>query len=322
LIVSHELTFAAFRASVRSQPVHRQATRRATRFCIGSQVGETGVRLRLVGYLLGIMVGDASKRKPSSLRKMFIELQLTKRHPDNVRLGEFVGLCANAGGVRFNRIADRFVGPRVPYGRFHWKSENSEFIYWLFTRCLGLGLGELTTWNPVNLEWILRSPRYFRIWFLQGLADSDGYVHLENREVHVIVSPNAELMAKVLTSLGIRYSRAISKGLDILRISIDNAWRLPIFSPYVKSYRFRLVERLASAKRLRRGPWPSWLVLRVEILAKRNLTTKEIMLDILSEHNLFIRAANVRRHTKYVRLNIPMANKGINRQIGRGSVGP
>jgi hypothetical protein len=261
--------------------------------------------MRLVGYLLGIMLGDASKRKPSSRPKMFLELQLTKRHSDNLRLGEFVGLCANAGGVRFNRIADRFVGPRVPYGRFHWKSENSQFIYWLFTGWLGLRLGELTTWNPVNLDWILAAPRYFRVWFLQGLADSDGYVHLENREVHMIVSPNAKLITRILTSLGISCSQGTSKGLDLVRISVDDAYHLPIFSPYVKSYRFRFARQLWSAKRLRRGPWPGWLATRVETLAKRNLSTREIMMDVLREHNLFIRAANVRRHAKRVGLNIP-----------------
>lgn len=302
--------------------MHRQTIRRAWRFGIGSEIDEMEVRLRLIGYLLGVMVGDASKRKISSRLKMFVELQLTKRHRDNLRFGEFVGLCANVGGVRFNRVVDRFVGPRVPYGRFHWKSENSEFIYWLFTRCLGLKPGELTTWNQVNLAWILAAPKYFRICFLQGLADSDGYVHFENQEVHVIVSPNAELVAKILASLGISFSPAISKGLDILKISMYDAKRLPIFNPLVKSYRFNFVERLVSAKRLRRGPWPSWLVSRVETLGKRRLATRDIMLDILRRHNLLIRAANVRRHVKGARLNLSGPTKSINRQIGRRSVGP
>src|SRR5712692_2250074 len=304
------------------QPLHRQTMRRARGLDFCSEIGEIEVRLGLIGYLLGVMVGDASKRKMSSLLKMFIELQLTKRHRDNLRFGEFVGLCANVGGVRFNRVVDRFVGPRVPYGRFHWKSENSEFVYWLFTRCLGLKPGELTTWNQVNIAWILAAPKYFRICFLQGLADSDGYVHFENQEVHVIVSPNAELVTKILTSLGMSFSPAISKGLDILKISMYDAKRLPIFNPQVKSYRFKFVERLVPAKRLRRGPWPSWLVSCVETLGKERLATRDIMLDILRRHNLLIRASNVRRHIKGSRINLSGPTKSINRQIGRRPVGP
>ena len=304
------------------QSVHNQADGRTRRFGFGSKINELGIRLGLTGYLLGIMVGDASKRKMSSRPKMFVELQLTKRHRDNLRFGEFVGLCANAVGVRFNRIEDRFVGPRVPYGRFHWKSENSEFVYWLFTRCLGLRPGELTTWNPVALEWILGAPKYFRICFLQGLADSDGYVHFENQEVHLITSPNAELVAKTLVSLGICYSSAVSQGLDILKISMRDARRLPIFSPYVKSYRFTFVRQIDSAKRLRKGPWPGWLVSRVERLAQRSLTTREIMMTILKEHNLLIRATSVRRHSRQFAPSIPEANKGINRLFGRGLMGP
>lgn len=266
--MTHELTFAELVSAIAKQPVHRQTMRRAGRFGLGSEVSELRIRLRLIGYFLGVMVGDASKRKMSSLKKMFVELQLTKRHRDNIRFGEFVGLCVNVGGVRFNRIGDRFVSPRVPYGRFHWKSENSEFVYWLFTRCLGLRPGELTTWNPVNLDWILTAPKYFRISFLQGLSDSDTYVHFENQEIRLIVSPNAEIIRNILKSLGISFSPTASKGLDILKIPVCEASRLPIFSPHVKGYRFNFTERLVSAKRLRRGPWPNWLVSRVETLAQ------------------------------------------------------
>ena len=315
-------TFIELRRDVIQATVHVQAERRARHFGLGSKVDELGIRLAFTGYLLGVMAGDAAKRKVSSRPKMFIELQLTKRHPDNFRFGDFVCLCGNAIGIRFNRIKDGFVSPRVPYGRFHWKSENSELVYRLFTRYLGLKVGELTTWNPVVLDWILRAPKYFRICFLQGLAGSDGYVHFENQQVHLIVSPNAELVARILDSLGIRFSSTQSKGLDIIKISVNDAVRLPIFNPHVKSYRFDFVQQMASAKRLRRGRWPGWLASRVEDLAQGSLTTREIMMRILEEYNLLIRASSIRRHARTVASKPLSADKGINRLFGRGLMGP
>ena len=314
--------FGDLREAVSRQPIDGDGIERARRLGFDYDIVNLRIRLSLIGYLLRVMIGDASKRKGSSRPKMFIELQLTKRHPDNLRLGEFVGLCANVSGIRFSRIKDNFVGPRVPYGRFHWKSENSEFVYWLFTRCLGLRSGELTTWHAVVVDWILAAPKYFRISFLQGLADSDGYVHFENQQVHLIVSPNSKAVGMILSSLGISYSATISKGLDILKISINDAYRLPIFNPYVRSYRFKSVLQIRLGRSLRRGPWQKWLVTEVEELAKRNFSTTEVIMSILRRHKLLIRAANVRRHIRRVRLNSINANKSINRQIGRRPVGP
>jgi len=137
---------------------------------------------------------------------------------------------------------------------------------------------------------------------MQGLADSDGYVHFENQEVHLIVSPNVELVSRILISIGIHHTSGVNKGLDILKISIKDAYRLPIFSPRVKSYRFKLVQRLASAKRLNRGPWPTWLSSQVDGLVAGKHSTRGIMLDILDRHNLLVRASNVRRHARKFRL--------------------
>lgn len=316
------IAFADVQKVVIAQPVHDQASRRAKRFGLGSRIHSAKIRLELLGYLLGILIGDAAKRKTSRRSKMFIELQLTKRHYDNCRLGEYVGLCGNVVGLRFSRIGDNYKDARSPYGRFHWKSESSEFVYWLFTICLGLEPGQLTTWDPVKMDWILQAPRYFRLGFLQGLADSDGYVHFEKFEVHLIASPNANLIATVLASLGVGYTAEVSKGLDILKLKINDAFDLSIFNPRVGTYRYRLVQRLAHARRLRRGPWPNWLASKVDKLASRNLTTREIMTLVLNRYNLFIRAPNVRRHARMIRLTVPSANKGINWQPKRRMLGP
>jgi len=162
-------------------------------------------RRNLFGYLLGFLVGDAAKRRSSPSCEMFLEVQLTKKHRQNERLGEFVGLCANACGIRYYKIDDRFVNERLPHGRYHWKSQPSPLLSWMFSRCLGLLKGQLTAYDSVSIDWICSMERPFRIAFLQGLADSDGYVHLQDQETHVIVSPNLASVSKIFDSLNVRY---------------------------------------------------------------------------------------------------------------------
>ncbi len=271
---------------------------RAKQFGLGhASLGR--MRNSMLGYLLGIMIGDAAKRRASSRSgRMFIELVLTKRHPENRRLGEFVGLCANACGLKFSRIRDRVLNERLPYGRYHWKSEHSTIVTWLFNRCLGLRYGQLTTYDAAAVGWVASMPRTFKIWFLQGLADSDGYVRLQDQEVHLITSPNTKAIRRILDSMGVIYRLGISKGLDIIQLPVSTASQLPVFSPFANSYRYSLMMSLASARRLGSGPWPKWLRKRVVSLASQKKTTGQILREILRDYHIAIRAPNVRRYLK------------------------
>jgi hypothetical protein len=250
----------------------------------------------LFGYLLGFLIGDAAKRKATPGSEMFMELMLTKKHEENLRLGELVCLCANACGIRFSRINDRVMNDRLPYGRYHWKSQHSALVTWMFEKCLGLRHGQLTTYDPVSIDWVCSMDREFRISFLPGLADSDGYIHLQNQEAHVIVSPNLGSIRKIVDTLGIKYRIGKSKGMDLIKMDSKTAMALPIFSPIAESYRYSFLSIVANARRLRRGPWPPCLASRVDELISQGLSTGEVLREILTEDGIIIRATNVRRH--------------------------
>lgn len=222
-------TIGGVRRRLETWKPHPQFGDRAPRF--GTHELDATTRLKMMAYLLGIMVGDASKGGSFSSGKMFVELQLTKRHPENHVLGEFVGLCANSVGLRFSEVDDRVRNERVPYGRFHWKSNTSELVHWLFADCLGLKSGQLATHDPVSVEWMLPAPRAFRVWFIQGVCDSDAYVHLQDQEVHIIASPNAEALSRILDSLGVENKPAVIDKMDVLRVKLNAAFALPVFSP-------------------------------------------------------------------------------------------
>src|SRR5437016_11840831 len=96
-------------------------------------------------------------------------------------------------------------------------------------------------------------PRSFKIWFLQGLGDSDGYVRLQDQEVHLITSPNSKTVRRILDSMKIAYRLGISKNLDNIQLPVLTASKLPIFSPHVKSYRYSLMINLVRSEERRVG---------------------------------------------------------------------
>jgi len=68
------------------------------------------MRTSAFAYLLGVMLGDMSKRlSPSKIgQSMSVMLKLSQSHESNLRFGSFVVFCAGLIGIRMKRIKDHF----------------------------------------------------------------------------------------------------------------------------------------------------------------------------------------------------------------------
>lgn len=258
------------------------------------------LRSCLFAYFLGVLIGDASKsankRKFGTTRR--ISLSLTKKYQSNERFGEFVCLCANSLGLRMDRIKDTPKGKKNKYPFYRWNSQSSMLIQWMFNVCLGLNDNQVTTYDTINANWILNAPKDFRIWFLQGLADSDGFVDLQAFQVGIITQPNTQFIKVVLESLGIRSNIRIFDGrLEGTMINIQDAYELPVFNPYVNSYRFELLEKLVRSKRIC-GHWPKWLSDKVNSYLNDGLRGTQIVKKVLNKFNIAIRTKQIYRRTK------------------------
>jgi len=199
----------------------------------------------LFAYTLGIMVGDSGKLGGAQNRyaSMNLDLQLTTKQPTNQRLGLFVMTCVNSLGLEMSRIKDKppsgvqLLG-KNPTVSYRWSSERSPLLAWAFSTCLGLGWGETTTTHPVRMDWIRATPYQFRVRFIQGASDSDGCV--KPSEVEIASVPNAEFFAALLRELGMTTAHAaFEKGEPVkTRMNRKQASTLPVFSEFVKSYRY------------------------------------------------------------------------------------
>jgi hypothetical protein len=256
--------------------------------------GKEGERfLNLMYYLLGFMVGDAGKNFSSKPTLARLELALCRKHPENLALGTFVFDCVLMLGIPCSRIADSQPKHREPHGTFRWQSFFSEVIVWLFTSCLGLRVDELTSYDPVRMSWLLSAAHEYRIWFLRGVADSDGGVNVRNRTVVITTEPNTVFFKALYDSLNIHAYVHKSKGVGYVTITAKDAMKLKIFNPEVETHRGRLLRRLANARTFQ-YKWPEWLETKVSRMLKEGFDISTIRNRILFEDDTYVKLKTIK----------------------------
>lgn len=256
-------------------------------------------------YLLGVMIGDASKdgvqRKQRTNRR--IGLSLSKKYKTNERLGNFVSMCANSIGMRMERIKDTLPGKMNVHPFYRWSSQSSALIEWIFRDCMNLDNNKLTTYDAVNMEWVLTAPKEFRIWFIQGIADSDGFVDLSSVQAGLITHPNTEFIEKIFNSLDIKTSRKLftKNGLWSLIININDSFSMPLFNPFVKSYRYSTLEKFAKLKRFK-WHYPDWINKKISYYINQGFSGTELVKIMAEKENVLIRTKRVSNRIKLKKL--------------------
>jgi hypothetical protein len=246
-------------------------------------------------YVLGWCVGDFGKDHGPELRlSARIAFQLTKKHPENLALGEHVVGCIRMVGLRCRRYGDRPITSSNPNGSFFWKSAFSSVIGWLHTSALGLAWEERTTSHPVKMDWMLLAPAKFRLWFLRGIADSDGNVNQRNKIIEITSSPNTYFFHRLFDSLGIKSTVRFSRGYGYVAVAAPAAARVQIFSPDVLTYRRETLEKLVGARTFQ-GPWPAWLGDLVQVLIAKGLSAPRIRDALLEEHGVYVKLQTIKR---------------------------
>jgi len=153
---------------------------------------------------------------------------------------------------------------------------------------------ERTTFNPVKMDWMLLAPTKFRLWFLRGVADSDGHVNVRNKIVEITSSPNTHFFHRLFESLSIKNVVRFSRGYGYVALAAPDAARIQIFSPVILTYRRKMLEKLATAKTFQ-GPWPKWLEELVQGLIAKGLPAPEIRNIILEDHETYVKIQTIKR---------------------------
>jgi len=265
--------------------------------------------IREFAFLLGVMLGDAGKgmnlyaNGEHRLPSFNLVMSLTRRHKSNERFAQYTAHCCSSLGLAMYRIKDKPPSEKqlksLKSMNYAWTSERSPLLAWMHMACLGLGIRETTTKNPVRMEWALKSSRIFRVSFLQGVGESDGSASY-NGYARIETWPNAPFIANLIRSLGVTCSYA-KKGdrLSGVSITIDQAASLPLFNKEIASERFLRMRLMTEARRLH--SWKPEIQLMVNELSK-SMKAPDITRKLLREYNIFIRPGSINRYLR--RLNL------------------
>ncbi|MBS3794563.1 MAG: hypothetical protein KGY80_06685 [Candidatus Thorarchaeota archaeon] len=107
----------------------------------------------------------------------------------------------------------------------------SPFHIWLKEAVFGLQAESSKTYDSVNMDWLLESPRDDRIAFVQGLADGDGYATSLGARPSAGISSlaNSKFIKKLLNSLGVNASEYSGKVSLYTKETLRNAAGIPLF---------------------------------------------------------------------------------------------
>jgi hypothetical protein len=202
----------------------------------------------LFGFLLGMIIGDAAKSKQGRGHR-HIGLVLSKKYDTNLRLGDFTCKCAQYFGLRMTRKKDQVKREGKPNGFYEWTSQSSPLIDWIFHVALGLEEGELTTYDPVLLDWAIDSPLEFRTGLIQGIAESDGSVSIASQTVEFWIIPNWDFLIRLLASLGLHGFRNL-EAVSLSKSQAIASFNVPVFSEYLQTVRYQKLKTMATTRRL------------------------------------------------------------------------
>lgn len=242
------------------------------------------------GFVLGMVVGDTSKPKA---KRDSLALKLSKKYATNKILGDFFCKCLQKLGLEAHEIKDEV-------DKYRWLSQSSPLLSWVYTLVLGLEKQETTTYDSIKADWILNSPKNFQKRFLQGIFESDGSVSYGGT-IDCSVYPNSELVKKLLATFGIKsYIILDRKWKKLIINNSDNKKCYDIlFTPEIKTERYKRLERLVNAKRLKKGDkLPNEVRNEMKELIKSGTNNYKIIKQVLLKTGYFISPFRIERYKR------------------------
>lgn len=208
----------------------------------------------LFWWLLGFLAGDMGKR--------YVHNELRVRHYRKSAMNtRMANTDSNFRVLRYVQLALEIIGISSHQVRsesqvIHWNSTSSNIITWMVQVCAGLKEGETTSNHSLVMPWMLTCPKNLIVAFLQGVADSDGYVDTRGFYAEISSVPNISFFSELLTSVGTEPHQYPRDQPRMVRILTQQAIRLPLFNPAINSYRWQQLVRHAIRRKIVSFPLP------------------------------------------------------------------
>ncbi|OLS30950.1 MAG: hypothetical protein ThorAB25_06690 [Candidatus Thorarchaeota archaeon AB_25] len=192
-------------------------------------------------YLLGLIVSDGGFDSDSDLSARVV-LYASKKYRWSLRLGQAFSYAMGRIGMKVEKRADQ---TKVRDGKttvFNvWGSQASPLLRWVKEVLFSLGPSLMKKQSPIDADWILNLPHDYRVAFLQGLADGDGYASIRSFNAGIATLTNHTFLNELLNTFNIfptveKTKVRIGRYDDIVKAS-----KLPLFK-HTKGRQERLEE--------------------------------------------------------------------------------
>jgi hypothetical protein len=199
---------------------------------------------KIVGlmYFLGALVSDGYFDESSHV-STYVGLSASKAYNWSRDFGR--GFCYALGkiGISSKRGKDSIIEDEEGnlFTQMRWASTSTPLLLWVRRTLLGLEASAPKTWNPIKADWILDAPEDWRIAFIQGASDGDGFASIPNYCTGIATIVNQEFYLRLLKSLGIHGFFHGTHIRIIRKKSINRAKQLPMFR-YAEGRQVRLTE--------------------------------------------------------------------------------
>lgn len=268
-------------------------------------------------HLLGTYVSDA-KEPSSSTSSSAYGLNLSVDKDWNKDFGEATRYHLGQIGIRSHQLENipaRKAIVQTPKGlreismksQYHWTSENSTIVRWIRRTCLGFE-ESAKTYQKIDGDWILKSPKNLRVAFLQGFSDGDGHSDVTNGSFSISTHSNHEFVSKLLESFGIKTSHTETYVRTKNREDFLKATELPPFK-YAKT---RLEEMEQANKMIdvtRRSMYSNPLseieISRIKVLRNEGLSYGDIRERIFQEYGYSLHTFDIWNIVKRNRKLLP-----------------
>ncbi|MFW9817954.1 MAG: LAGLIDADG family homing endonuclease, partial [Candidatus Thorarchaeota archaeon] len=154
-------------------------------------------------YLLGLIVSDGGFDSDSDLSARVV-LYASKKYRWNLRLGRAFLYSMGKVGLNVERRAD---STKIRDGKTTvfsvWGSQASPLLRWMKEVLFGLGPSLRKKESPIHADWMLNLSHDYRVAFLQGLADGDGYASIRSFNAGIATLTNHTFLNKLLNTFNI-----------------------------------------------------------------------------------------------------------------------
>ena len=152
------------------------------------------------------------------------------------------------------------------------------------------------TYQEIDGDWILKSPKNLRTAFLQGLSDGDGHTDTTNGSFSISTHSNHEFVSKLLKSFGIRttqtetYVRTKNRE-DFLKVSEVHPYK------YARTRQEEMVDAIQKIESTRRNlssnPLTDREIDRILELRNQGLSYGDIRNSIYNEHGYTLHSFDI-----------------------------